>query len=221
MPLVTPSLVKTSSRDPHGGLYPVRRVRMSRRNPAVAGSSQEASTSTSAGSSFPSFRTAASLLPAGSSTSSDPSTSKRGNGSPAKAKRPKFAPQGNKITGYFESSPKKSCCSPDHKELQFPPLACLTAADAASGCSTLVDCSVTGDSDSASSDSVIITDVFGLVGSSDHRCDSKAGEDFFERLPSEILENILAYVSLQELLLSCVHVCSRWNAVIRNPLVSG
>lgn len=81
-----------------------------------------------------------------------------------------------------------------------------------------MDCSVTGDSDSASSDSVIITDVFGLVGSSDHRCDSKAGEDFFERLPSEILENILAYVSLQELLLSCVHVCSRWNAVIRNPL---
>lgn len=133
VPLVTPSLVKTSSRDPHGGLYPVHRVRMSRRNPAVAGSSQEASTSTSAGSSFPSFRTAASLLPAGSSTSSDPSTSKRGNGSPAKAKRPKFAPQGNKITGYFESSPKKSCCSPDHEELQFPPLACLTAADAASG----------------------------------------------------------------------------------------
>lgn len=73
----------------------------------------------------------------------------------------------------------------------------------------------------SSSDSVMITDVFGLVPPPVTAAGQDEEGDPFGRLPNELLEPIFARIGLQDLLLICNRVCTRWRDVIQNPLVSG
>uniref|UniRef100_A0A147BDJ4 Putative 3'-5' dna helicase n=1 Tax=Ixodes ricinus TaxID=34613 RepID=A0A147BDJ4_IXORI len=223
--LATPSVVKRSSRDPHRGLYPAQRPRMSR---SAASSSKSGTSDTVApgqdmSSRYPSFQTAHALLLASGSGSSDgrssaanrPENGRTSEGSPVKRKRAKTMPQNNKITRYFETSPKKLGAQFDEGHRCSP----------AAGPSTLAFVgSVKEDSrwqyplevdSDGSDDSVVITEVFGLL------CpevvpETKLGNPF-DRLPAEVLEAVFANISLQELLLTCNRVCRRWLQVIGDP----
>ncbi|CAN7936881.1 unnamed protein product [Ixodes hexagonus] len=224
-PLATPSLIKKSSRDPHRGLYPTHRPRMNR---APASSSRgdtidAPALAQDAPSKYPSFQTAHALLLASGAGSTNVNTAlnrtengRTSEGSPGKRKRAKAVPQNNKITRYFETSPKKLSARLD-EEFRCSPVA---------GPSTLAlvdpvieECKqqypLEGDSD-GSDDSVVITDVFGLLGP-EVVPEAELGNPF-DRLPAEVLEVVFANISLQELLLTCNRVCRRWLHVISEPL---
>ncbi|KAG0410041.1 hypothetical protein HPB47_012845, partial [Ixodes persulcatus] len=223
--LATPSVVKRSSRDPHRGLYPAQRPRMSRSaaSSSKCGTSDTPATGQDMSSRYPSFQTAHALLLASGAGSSDgrssaancPENDRASEGSPGKRKRAKTMPQNNKITRYFETSPKKLGAQFEEEHR------CRQAA----GPSTLAfvgsvkedsrwQYPLEGDSD-GSDDSVVITGVFGLL------CpevvpESELGNPF-DRLPAEVLEAVFANISLQELLLTCNRVCRRWLQVIGDP----
>ncbi|KAK8771411.1 hypothetical protein V5799_025345 [Amblyomma americanum] len=136
----------------------------------------------------PVFQAASSLLPR-TNSASHPSAGKS-------------SPQANKITSYFvcgskrpRSPPAEDRCEPDTHRIR--------AAAAAEAWHS--------DSSSSSDSSVVITAEFGLLPA------VRGEEEWFSLLPIELLERILSHVSLQDLLLSCSHVCTRWYAVIRSP----
>lgn len=137
-------------------------------------------------------------------------------------RRRRHETQDNKITGYFRAAPQRkrqryseSTESSDSPEEEFvgevPRLPSKLPVSVPP-----VDW---GDSDSSSSsDSVVITEVFGLLPAPTKKKEEPKLEDPFGRLPVELLETVLAHVGLQDLLLVCTRVCVRWNEVIRNPL---
>ncbi|XP_077485711.1 F-box DNA helicase 1-like isoform X3 [Amblyomma americanum] len=136
----------------------------------------------------PVFQAASSLLPR-TNSASHPSAGKS-------------SPQANKITSYFvcgskrpRSPPAEDRCEPDSHRIR--------AAAAAEAWHS--------DSSSSSDSSVVITAEFGLLPA------VRGEEEWFSLLPIELLERILSHVSLQDLLLSCSRVCTRWYAVIRSP----
>lgn len=154
---------------------------------------------------LPTFNSASSLLHSNHAAAADKATSNRG-------RRQKT--QDNKITGYFRAAaPRK------RRRSESPPAASPAEEEYAGGEGMQLLNQLPGlgpaDWGDSSSDSVVITEVFGLLPA-----ETKAEEtaDPFEALPVELLETVLAHVGLQDLLLSCSRVCVRWNQVIRNPL---
>lgn len=118
--------------------------------------------------------------------------------------------QDNKITGYFRAAaPRK------RRRSESPPASPVEEEHAGEDMGLLNQLPGPADWGDSSSDSVVITEVFGLLPA-----ETKAEEtaDPFEALPVELLETVLAHVGLQDLLLACSRVCVRWNQVIRNPL---
>lgn len=214
-PLVDPNKVPKSSRDPNRGLYP----RPSRQEKKEAAGTVFASRSAS---NMPTFQTASSLLKncapslSGARYDARPSTVER---QPAKKKPSAAASPGNKITSYFEitrktkrqRSPSPSTASRS-AESDVEETSCQSK-DQLQPLSERPE----GHSDS-SSDSVVITDVYGLVpqGAATAGPDDEE-EDMFARLPNELLEQVLAHVGMQDLLLTCNRVCRRWHDVINNP----
>lgn len=97
-PLVDPSRVPKSSRDPHRGLYP-RPNRRQKTEPVGSGSASQGP------SQIPTFQKASSLL-----KSSGPAVDSHDDARPfppderRPAKKPAAATQANKITGYFEAT---------------------------------------------------------------------------------------------------------------------
>ncbi|EEC12141.1 hypothetical protein IscW_ISCW008864, partial [Ixodes scapularis] len=223
--LATPSVVKRSSRDPHRGLYPAQRPTMSRSaaNSSKSGTSDTPAPGQDMSLRYPSFQTAHALLLASGAGSSDgrssatnrPENGRTPEGSPGKRKRAKTMPQNNKITRYFETSPKKLGAQFD-EEHRCPQAA---GPSSLSFVGPVKEDSkwqypLEGDSDD-SDDSVVITEVFGLL------CPEVVPEtelgNPFDQLPTEVLEAVFANISLQELLLTCNRVCRRWLQVIGDP----
>lgn len=214
-PLVDPSRVPKSSRDPHRGLYP-RPNRRQKTEPVGSGSASQGP------SQIPTFQKASSLL-----KSSGPAVDSHDDARPLPpderrpAKKPAAASQANKITGYFEAtrstkrprSPSPYPASPSTEWDAEESQASCQSKDRLQPVPEQPECH----SDS-SSDSVMITDVFGLVPPPVAAPGQDEEGDPFERLPNELLEHILARISLQDLLLICNRVCTRWRDVIQNPL---
>lgn len=150
---------------------------------------------------LPTFQSASSLLHSNHAADKAPSNRRRCQNT-----------QDNKITGYFRTAaPKK------RRRSESPP---GSYEEEPVGDDPLVINQLPeleppvdwGDS-SCSSDSVEITEVFGLLPAV-----AKKAEDPFGQLPVELLEAVFAHVGLPDLLLVCSRVCVRWNEVIRNPL---
>lgn len=216
-PLVDPSTVPKSSRDPHRGLYP-RPNRRQKTEPVGSGSASQGP------SQIPTFQKASSLLKSSGPAVDSPDDARPfppDEGRPAK--KPAAATQANKITGYFEAtrstkrprSPSPYPASPSAEWDAEESQAACQSKDRLQPVPEQPECH----SDS-SSDSVMITDVFGLVPPPVAAPGQDEEGDPFERLPNELLEHILARISLQDLLLICNRVCTRWRDVIQNPLVS-
>lgn len=206
-PLVDPSKVPKSSRDPHRGLYP----RPSRRQKEEAAG---CSFTPAVVSNVPTFQKASSLL----KSSAPPVGNRHDDVRPPVVERQpagkKSSTRVNKITSYFEAtrrtkrqrSPSPSAASHCDAEESRTPCHSKDRLQLASEQPLWY-------SDS-SSDSVVITGVFGLVPPAPTEQDD---EDLFARLPNELLEQVLARLGMQDLLLTCNRVCKRWNDVICNP----
>ncbi|KAL1415063.1 hypothetical protein MTO96_029841 [Rhipicephalus appendiculatus] len=213
-PLVDPSRVQKSSRDPHRGLYP----RPSRREMKEAAGSSFSSASASE---MPTFQKASSLLKNSAPLVCDSYDDARPpmvQRQPVKKKSSSPTTLVNKITSYFEAtrrskrqrSPSPSAASPSAECGAVERRTSWNSKDRLQPVSEQPD----WHSDS-SSDSVIITDVFGLVPPA--ATDQDDEQDPFARLPNELLEQVLALIGMQDLLLTCNRVCKRWRDVIHNP----
>uniref|UniRef100_A0A224YT28 F-box protein helicase 18 n=1 Tax=Rhipicephalus zambeziensis TaxID=60191 RepID=A0A224YT28_9ACAR len=213
-PLVDPSRVQKSSRDPHRGLYP----RPSRRETKEAAGSSFSSASAS---NMPTFQKASSLLKNSAPLVCDSYDDARPpmvQRQPVKKKSSSPTTLVNKITSYFEAtrrlkrqrSPSPSASSSSAECGAIERRTSWNSKDRLQPVSEQPD----WHSDS-SSDSVIITDVFGLVPPA--ATDQDDEQDPFARLPNELLEQVLACIGMQDLLLTCNRVCKRWHDVIHNP----
>ena len=61
-------------------------------------------------------------------------------------------------------------------------------------------------------------DKYGLLGSGNYPC-GKCGENYFEQLPPEVLENIFCQLPMLDLCLNSNRVCLSWNNIIANEKV--
>lgn len=214
-PLADPTSVRQSSRDPNKGLYPTHRAK--RRRVSVNGDIPQRSHSVPTPASA--FQTAAALLVKmepihDGSQGQNPVETKQG-----RAKKKKMEAQKNKITSYFSLSPRKSHptptsskCGDSDEDASVSSLASPPCSPWALSKPAEVKTGAAVDSDD--SDCIIIGDDFGLTGK--HLTEEPCPTNHFDRVPDELLEIILAHLSLQDLLLICSHVCIRWHRVISN-----